>query len=118
MSGRVISLSRPPLTPAGGPPIGTRELIEHALKNDQRFNANAEAGYRGQRVFRALETAKRNLPLEQPEFEAVRDSLVSPAPMPGAVPYPVRPVHLVLPFIEDVKNASEATEKTVKGVRK
>jgi hypothetical protein len=114
----VISLSRPPLTPAGMQPIGTRELIEHALRNDQRFNANAEAAYRGQRVARGLAEAKRTLPLETPEYEAVRDSLVNPLSMPGGTPYPIRPVHLALPFIEDVKNAQEATEKTVKGVRK
>jgi hypothetical protein len=120
---RTVSLARPPIHAGAAvgddaPKFDTRALIVWAVRSDQRFNSNADGGYRGKRVMAALENAKRSVTFEHPEWEALREALTDPRPIPGSWAYPVSPVHLILPFIEDVRDAPEASEKVVKGKRR
>lgn len=117
---RVVSLARPGIEIAGGEPVHLRSLLRWAVMHDQRYNGNAEGAYRGKRLMEALDASegKRSMKLEQPDWETGRDALSSPMPVSGFPPYPLRPAHRLLPYIEDMRNATEETEKPAKGVRK
>lgn len=106
---RYIQIKAKPIpSEGGGGTFGTRNLIAFAVNNDKRFNATGPAIRMSVRLAQVLDESGESdvLALDDEIWRVLCEAVEDPSEG-----YPFRPARIILPMIEDVKNATAERPK-------
>ncbi len=105
---RYIPTTREPLT-VGDQKIGVREVIRHCFYVDRVFNESVAGGKLAIKGDFAVEESEGRdyIALSEDVWNPLCEALSKPQPLPGLSAYSLHPMRKLIPFIEDVNQATE-----------